>query len=153
MCVLSAEVSEQMAALVARECELSNELSRVQDAPNRLSQHGAAVRPLPSLSEQLKCWKGQQETPDALLGVVMGSFIEFFGSDAVIAAEVLGIVVTFRGPDRVPMCGVPHGLAIKDRCIGQLEAAGYAVEIAAASRQPSGEIVLRKVDDSRRMDH
>ncbi len=48
--------------------------------------------------------------PDALLLFRVGDFYETFGSDAVRAAEILGIVLTHRnnGGDRTELAGFPH---------------------------------------------
>lgn len=48
--------------------------------------------------------------PDALLLFRVGDFYETFGSDAVKAAEILGIVLTHRnnGGDRTELAGFPH---------------------------------------------
>lgn len=48
--------------------------------------------------------------PDALLLFRVGDFYETFGEDAVIAAKILGIVLTHRnnGGDRTELAGFPH---------------------------------------------
>src|SRR5262245_37155078 len=50
---------------------------------------------------------------DAFLFFRLGDFYELFFEDAVRAAELLGITLTARskGPERVPMCGVPFHAA------------------------------------------
>jgi DNA mismatch repair protein MutS len=48
--------------------------------------------------------------PDAFVLLRLGDFYELFGEDAVKASSILNIVLTSRdkGPDAVPMAGVPH---------------------------------------------
>jgi len=48
--------------------------------------------------------------PDGFVLFRLGDFYELFGQDAVKASAILGIVLTSRdkGPDAIPMAGVPH---------------------------------------------
>ncbi|CAN5413847.1 DNA mismatch repair protein MutS [soil metagenome] len=51
------------------------------------------------------------EHPDVLMAIRIGDFYEFYGDDAVIAAETLEITLTGRedaGNGRIPMAGVPY---------------------------------------------
>ena len=63
----------------------------------------------------LQFLRAKEQYPDALLFFRMGDFYELFFDDAVRAAELLGIVQTFRGKDPdgnpIPMAGVPHHAA------------------------------------------
>jgi DNA mismatch repair protein MutS len=48
--------------------------------------------------------------PDSFVLFRLGDFYELFGQDAILASAILGITLTSRekGPDAVPMAGVPH---------------------------------------------
>ena len=67
--------------------------------------------------------------PGAILFFRLGDFYEMFFDDAVRAAEILQITLTSRakGPDRVPMCGVPYHSA--RRYIAKLIEHGLRVAI------------------------
>ncbi|MEZ4323989.1 MAG: DNA mismatch repair protein MutS [Polyangiales bacterium] len=59
--------------------------------------------------------RAKAQYPDALLFFRLGDFYELFFDDAMRAAELLGIVQSFRGKDPdgnpIPMAGVPHHAA------------------------------------------
>lgn len=67
--------------------------------------------------------------PDAFLFFRLGDFYEMFFEDAVRASEILQIALTARskGPEAVPMCGVPYHSA--RRYIAKLIDAGHRVAI------------------------
>ncbi len=52
----------------------------------------------------------KREYPDAIVLLRLGDFYEIFFEDAQEAAALLDLTLTSRGtgPDRIPMCGVPH---------------------------------------------
>jgi len=56
--------------------------------------------------QQYEALKAQ--VPDCLLLFRMGDFYELFGEDAIIASQLLGIVLTARAKQPTPMAGVPH---------------------------------------------
>ncbi len=74
---------------------------------------------------------------DALLLFRLGDFYELFLRDAVLAAPLLGLVLTTRDrdvPDPVPMCGIPaHAL---EGYVRRLLLAGHAVAIAEQVEDP-----------------
>src|SRR3974390_320552 len=74
--------------------------------------------------------------PDAFLFFRLGDFYELFFEDAVRAAEVLQITLTARskGPERVPMCGVPFPAARRDGA--KLLEAGHKVAICEQVEAP-----------------
>ena len=98
------------------------------------------MRTTPML-EQYAALKG--ETPDAILLYRLGDFYEMFFEDAVVAAPLLGLVLTARHKDsdiEAPMCGVPHHAL--ESYVAKLVAAGKKVAISeqteAASKGKSG---------------
>lgn len=74
--------------------------------------------------------------PDAFLFFRLGDFYEMFFDDAVRAAELLQITLTARskGPERVPMCGVPFH-AVR-RHLAKLLEAGHKVAICEQVETP-----------------
>ncbi len=89
--------------------------------------------------------------PDALLFYRMGDFYELFLEDAVVAAKVLGIVLTKRGKhngDDIAMCGVP--VERSDDYLHTLIAAGHTVAVCeqtedpAEARKRGGKSVVRR---------
>jgi DNA mismatch repair protein MutS len=88
--------------------------------------------------------------PDALLLFRVGDFYETFGEDAVIAADVLGIVLTKRKNGAaafVDLAGFPHHSL--DTYLPKLVRAGYRVAICDQLELPSKEkkIVKRGVTE------
>jgi len=80
----------------------------------------------------------KQRYPEAVLFFRLGDFYEMFFEDAVIAAEVLDLVLTSRdksAADPVPMCGVPHHSALG--YISRLVQRGYKVAICEQMEDPS----------------
>src|SRR5690606_37689396 len=68
----------------------------------------------------------------------LGDFYETFDTDAVIAAEVLDIVLTARDMgkgNRVPLAGIPHHAA--DSYIAKLVQAGHKVAICEQIGEPT----------------
>ena len=74
--------------------------------------------------------------PDALLLFRMGDFYELFFDDAKVAAEVLDLTLTARdkGPNPVPMAGVPHHAV--EGYIARLIARGHRVAICEQMQDP-----------------
>ncbi len=90
----------------------------------------------------------KRETPDAILLYRLGDFYEMFFEDAVVAAPLLGLVLTARHKDsdiEAPMCGVPHHAL--ESYVAKLVAAGKKVAISeqteAASKGKS--LVARRI--------
>ncbi len=89
--------------------------------------------------------------PDALLFYRMGDFYELFLDDAVVAASVLGIVLTKRGKhegEDIAMCGVP--VERSDDYLHTLIARGHTVAVCeqtedpAEARKRGGKSVVRR---------
>ena len=74
--------------------------------------------------------------PDVILMFRLGDFYEMFGEDAEVVARELHLTLTGRdsGPDRIPMCGVPHHAA--ERYIAQLIRKGFRVAICDQMEDP-----------------
>lgn len=74
---------------------------------------------------------------DAILLFRVGDFYETFAEDAVIAAEVLGIVLTARnnGSSKVELAGFPHHSL--DTYLPKLVQAGYRVAVCDQLEKPS----------------
>ena len=92
------------------------------------------------------------EHPDELLFYRMGDFYELFFTDAVQAADVLGITLTARGSsagEPIPMCGVPFHAV--DTYLAKLVQRGVSVAICeqigdpATSKGPVERKVMRIV--------
>ncbi len=87
--------------------------------------------------------------PDAVLLFRVGDFYETFGEDAIIAAEILGIVLTSRnnGGSDVELAGFPHHSL--DTYLPKLVRAGHRVAICEQLEKPSPQkkIVKRGVTD------
>ena len=78
------------------------------------------------------------EHPDALLFYRMGDFYELFLDDAVVAASVLGIVLTKRGRhngEDIAMCGVP--VERSDDYLHTLIARGHTVAVCEQTEDPA----------------
>jgi DNA mismatch repair protein MutS len=86
----------------------------------------------------LQFLRAKEQYPDALLFFRMGDFYELFFDDAVRAAELLGIVQTFRGKDPdgnpIPMAGVPHHAA--EGYVARLIALGRTVVMVDQVEDP-----------------
>ncbi len=83
--------------------------------------------------------------PDAVLFFRLGDFYEMFFEDAVRASEILQITLTSRskGPDRVPMCGVPYHSA--RRYIAKLVEHGLRVAVCEQVEEPgAGKGIVRR---------
>ena len=89
----------------------------------------------PSMAQFLEI---KTANPDCILWYRMGDFYELFFEDAVIAAEVLGIVLTKRGKhlgQDIPMCGVPVHRA--DEYLQRLIRRGYRVAVCEQLEDPA----------------
>jgi len=85
------------------------------------------------------------EHADKILLFRMGDFYEMFFEDAVTASRVLGIALTSRdkGPDPVPMAGVPHHAA--ETYIARLLSAGHKVAVCDQMEPPrKGKKLVRR---------
>ncbi len=86
---------------------------------------------------------------DAILLFRVGDFYETFGEDAIVASNVLGIVLTSRnnGGSNIELAGFPHHSL--DLYLPRLVKAGYRVAICEQLEKPSREkkIVKRGVTD------
>src|SRR5271154_4601746 len=78
----------------------------------------------------------KSQVPDAILFFRLGDFYEMFFDDALEASKLLDLTLTSRskGPDRVPMCGVPYHAA--KGYIARLVAAGKRVAICDQIEEP-----------------
>ncbi len=94
---------------------------------------GAVPRDTPMMRQYLEM---KARAPDAFLFFRLGDFYELFFEDAVRAAEILQITLTARskGPERVPMCGVPFHAA--RRHVAKLLDAGHKVAICEQVETP-----------------
>src|SRR5947209_13946516 len=85
------------------------------------------------LMQQHKAIK--QKYPDAILLFRVGDFYETFGSDAIIASQVLGITLTKRnGAASSELAGFPHHAL--DTYLHKLVKAGYRVAICDQLEDP-----------------
>jgi len=75
--------------------------------------------------------------PDAILFFRLGDFYEMFYEDARLASRLLGLTLTSRekGPDAVPMCGVPYHSA--ETYIKRLIQEGHRVAICEQLQDPA----------------
>ncbi|MEL7219699.1 MAG: DNA mismatch repair protein MutS [Bacteroidota bacterium] len=91
----------------------------------------------------------KQKHPSAILLFRVGDFYETFGEDAVVAAQVLGIVLTARnnGGSNIELAGFPHHSL--DTYLPRLIRAGHRVAICEQLEKPSKErkIVRRGVTE------
>ncbi len=84
--------------------------------------------------------------PDAILFFRLGDFYEMFDDDAILASEILQIVLTGRELGkgaRVPMCGVPYHAA--ETYATRLLDAGHKVAICDQVGAPGSGLVERQV--------
>ncbi len=97
------------------------------------AQRGGVPRDTPMMRQYLEM---KARAPDAFLFFRLGDFYELFFEDAVRAAEILQITLTARskGPERVPMCGVPFHAA--RRHVARLLDAGHKVAICEQVETP-----------------
>ena len=89
----------------------------------------------PSMAQFLEI---KTANPDCILWYRMGDFYELFFEDAVIASDVLGIVLTKRGKhlgQDIPMCGVPVHRA--DEYLQRLIRRGYRVAVCEQLEDPA----------------
>jgi len=89
----------------------------------------------PSMAQFLEI---KTANPDCILWYRMGDFYELFFEDAVIASDVLGIVLTKRGKhlgEDIPMCGVPVHRA--DEYLQRLIRRGYRVAVCEQLEDPA----------------
>ncbi len=85
------------------------------------------------------------EHRDKILFFRMGDFYEMFFEDAVTASRLLGLTLTSRekGPDAVPMAGVPHHAA--EGYMARLIAAGHKVAVCDQMEPPrKGKRLVRR---------
>lgn len=97
--------------------------------------------PTPMVRQYLEI---KDQHPHALLFFRLGDFYELFFDDAVKASELLQITLTSRakGPERIPMCGVPYHAA--RRYIGRLIEAGQKVAICEQLTPPGGKGIVKR---------
>jgi DNA mismatch repair protein MutS len=97
------------------------------------AERGALPRDTPMMRQYLEM---KARAPDAFLFFRLGDFYELFFEDAVRAAEILQITLTARskGPERVPMCGVPFHAA--RRHVARLLDGGHKVAICEQVETP-----------------
>lgn len=79
----------------------------------------------------------KKEHPDCVLFFRLGDFYELFGSDAELAAGILGITLTSRNKNSASstaLCGFPHHAA--ERYIPKMVAAGHRVAICEQIEDP-----------------
>jgi DNA mismatch repair protein MutS len=78
----------------------------------------------------------KREHADAVLFFRMGDFYEMFFDDAKLASKVLGLTLTSRskGPDAIPMAGVPHHAV--ESYLSKMIRAGYRVAICDQLEDP-----------------
>src|SRR5438105_8431727 len=88
-----------------------------------------AIKHTPLIAQYLGV---KQKVPDAILFFRLGDFYEMFFEDAEIGARVLGIQLTSRSKDGVPLCGVPYHSV--QPYIAKLVKAGYKVAICEQSQ-------------------
>ena len=89
----------------------------------------------PSMAQYLEI---KTANPDSLLWYRMGDFYELFFTDAVVAAEALGIVLTKRGKhlgEDIQMCGVPVVRA--DEYLQRLIRQGFRVAVCEQLEDPT----------------
>ncbi|MEM7750830.1 MAG: DNA mismatch repair protein MutS, partial [Pseudomonadota bacterium] len=89
----------------------------------------------PSMAQFLEI---KAANPDSLLWYRMGDFYELFFTDAVVAAEALGIILTKRGKhlgEDIPMCGVPVVRA--DEYLQRLIRQGFRVAVCEQLEDPT----------------
>lgn len=89
----------------------------------------------PSMAQFLEI---KAANPDCILWYRMGDFYELFFQDAVVASEVLGIVLTKRGKhlgEDIPMCGVPIHRA--DEYLQRLIRRGLRVAVCEQLEDPA----------------
>ncbi len=99
---------------------------------HRMSKSKTAETPLMQQHRAIK-----QKYPDAILLFRVGDFYETFGSDAVIAAQVLGITLTKRNNGAASsseLAGFPHHAL--DTYLHKLVKAGYRVAICDQLEDP-----------------
>ncbi|MEM9357433.1 MAG: DNA mismatch repair protein MutS [Pseudomonadota bacterium] len=104
------------------------------DAPAPAAQK-AQTGVTPSMAQYLEI---KAANPDSLLWYRMGDFYELFFTDAVVAAEALGIVLTKRGKhlgEDIPMCGVPVVRA--DEYLQRLIRQGFRVAVCEQLEDPT----------------
>lgn len=113
------------------------------DVISEVVLHPAVEAQLTPMMKQYLDVKAQ--VPGALLFFRLGDFYELFFDDAVKAAQLLSITLTSRskGPDRVPMAGVPYHAA--RRYIARLIEAGQKVAICEQLAPPGKGLVKREV--------
>ena len=93
----------------------------------------------------------KKEYPQAILLFRVGDFYETFGDDAVLASQVLGIVLTKRANGAaasVPLAGFPYHAI--DSYLPKLIAAGHRVAICDQAEDPrkvSGRLVKRSLSE------
>ena len=91
-------------------------------------------------------FESKAKYPDTILLFRIGDFYETFGEDAIIASQVLGIVLTARnnGGTDVELAGFPHHSV--DNYLPKLVRAGYRVAICEQLEKPvPGRVVRRGV--------
>ena len=80
----------------------------------------------------------RDQYPGVLLFFRMGDFFELFFEDAIVAAPVMGVTLTYRNKksgDETPMCGVPHHSVAKP--INKLLEHGFRIALCDQLENPS----------------
>jgi len=115
---------------------------RKNEPPAAPSQNAAGPPDTPLMRQYLRI---KAEHRDKILFFRMGDFYEMFFEDATTSSRVLGITLTSRekGPNPVPMAGVPHHAA--ESYIARLISGGYKVAVCDQMEPPrKGRKIVRR---------
>lgn len=103
-------------------------------SPESEARRVADDKPLSPAMAQYHRWKVEHK--DELLFFRMGDFFELFYDDAKVASDALGLTLTARskGPDAIPMAGVP--VRNVDHYLKKLVALGFRVALCDQIQDP-----------------
>jgi DNA mismatch repair protein MutS len=117
------------------EAEVEVATPAADQSPPAQAAVAAIAEATPSMAQFLEI---KTANPDSILWYRMGDFYELFFEDAVVASQVLGIVLTKRGKHMgqdIPMCGVPIHRA--DEYLQRLIKHGYRVAVCEQLEDPA----------------
>jgi len=80
----------------------------------------------------------KEEYPDCILCFKIGEFYQMFENDALIVSKMIGLVISYKTNEKVPMCGFPKSTL--EVYVYRIMLNGYKVAVCEEQKAPDGKI-------------
>ena len=81
----------------------------------------------------------KEEYPDCILCFKIGEFYQMFDNDALIVSKMIGLVISYKTNDKVPMCGFPKSTL--EVYVYRIMLNGYKVAVCEEKKSPDARII------------